>query len=97
MGALDGVLVVDFSTLVPGPLATLFLAEAGAEVIKIERPEGDFARGYDRAAGGVSSYFAWLNRGKESIALDLRQPAMVTSSNAGRHRFRFPASRESPT
>lgn len=54
------------------PMASLRLAEAGARVIKVERPEGDFARGYDRAAGGIASYFAWLNRGKESIALDLR-------------------------
>lgn len=54
------------------PIASFRLAEAGARVIKIERPEGDFARGYDRAANGISSYFAWANRGKESVALDLR-------------------------
>ena len=48
------------------------LFRSGARVIKIERPEGDFARGYDRAAKGQSSYFVWLNRGKESIALDIK-------------------------
>ncbi len=71
---LDGVLVVALEQAVAAPLCTMRLAEAGARVIKIERPEGDFARGYDRAAKGVSSYFAWLNQGKESIALDLKQP-----------------------
>ena len=69
---LDGVLVVSIEQAVAGPLATGRLADAGARVIKIERPEGDFARGYDTAAGGISSYFAWANRSKESIALDLR-------------------------
>lgn len=69
---LDGVLVVALEQAVAAPLCTARLAEAGARVIKIERPEGDFARGYDTAANGVSSYFAWLNQGKESIALDLR-------------------------
>jgi crotonobetainyl-CoA:carnitine CoA-transferase CaiB-like acyl-CoA transferase len=48
------------------------LADAGARVIKIERPEGDFARGYDTAVNGEASYFVWINRGKESITLDLR-------------------------
>lgn len=71
---LDGVLVVALEQAVAAPLASCRLAEAGARVIKVERPEGDFARGYDRYANGVSSYFTWLNRGKESIALDLRQP-----------------------
>jgi len=70
-----GVLVVSLEQAVAGPMASQRLAEAGARVIKIERPEGDFARGYDKAANGVASYFAWLNRGKESIALDLRQAA----------------------
>lgn len=73
MGALDGVLVVDFSTLVPGPLATLFLAEAGAEVIKIERPgTGDEMRSYDPRIDDESANFLLLNRGKKSIALDLK-------------------------
>ncbi len=71
---LEGVLVVALEQAVAAPLCTTRLAEAGARVIKIERPEGDFARGYDKAANGVSSYFAWLNQGKESIALDLRDP-----------------------
>ena len=69
---LAGVTVVSIEQALAAPLASARLAEAGARVIKIERPEGDFARGYDRAAGGISSYFAWTNRGKESIALDLR-------------------------
>jgi len=57
---------------VAAPLATCRLADAGARVIKVERPGGDFARHYDRAAGGESAYFAWLNRGKESVVLDLK-------------------------
>ena len=56
------------------PYAAGRLADAGARVIKVERPEGDFARGYDADANGQSSYFVWLNRGKESVALDLKQP-----------------------
>lgn len=75
MKPLAGVLVVSLEQAVAAPLASARLAEAGARVIKIERPEGDFARGYDRAANGVASYFAWLNQGKESVALDLRDPA----------------------
>jgi itaconate CoA-transferase len=71
---LAGVTVVSVEVAVAAPLATCRLADAGARVIKIERPEGDFARGYDVAANGVSSYFAWINRGKESIALDLKDP-----------------------
>jgi crotonobetainyl-CoA:carnitine CoA-transferase CaiB-like acyl-CoA transferase len=75
MGALDGILVVALEQAVAAPLASCRLADAGARVIKIERPEGDFARGYDRVAHGQSSYFVWLNRGKESIALDIKQQA----------------------
>lgn len=71
-GPLDGVLVVALEQAVAAPLATCRMADAGARVIKIERAEGDFARDYDRAAGGVSSYFAWLNRGKESLVLDVK-------------------------
>lgn len=74
MKPLEGVLVVALEQAVAAPLATQRLAEAGARVIKIERSEGDFARGYDTAANGASSYFAWLNQGKESIALDLKSP-----------------------
>ncbi len=69
---LAGITVVSLEQALAAPLASCRLADAGARVIKVERPEGDFARGYDTAAGGVSSYFAWANRGKESIALDLR-------------------------
>ena len=73
MQPLEGIRVVDFSTLLPGPLATLLLAEAGAEVIKIERPErGDEMRSYAPKFGGASVNFALLNRGKRSIALDLK-------------------------
>lgn len=71
---LDGVLVVALEQAVAAPWCTSRLADAGARVIKIERPEGDFARGYDHAVHGESSYFVWINRGKESIALDLKRP-----------------------
>ena len=72
-GALDGILVVALEQAVAAPLVSLRLADAGARVIKIERPEGDFARGYDDVVHGESAYFVWLNRGKESIVLDLKQ------------------------
>jgi itaconate CoA-transferase len=68
-----GVLVVALEQAVAAPYATSRLAQAGARVIKIERPEGDFARGYDHAVHGESSYWVWLNQGKESICLDLKQ------------------------
>ena len=71
-GALDGILVVALEQAVAAPLASCRLADAGARVIKIERPEGDFARYYDHAARGQSSYFVWLNRGKESLVLDIK-------------------------
>ena len=73
--ALEGLLVVSLEQAVAAPLATCRLADAGARVIKIERPEGDFGRGYDDVAKGESSYFVWLNRGKESLVLDLRLKA----------------------
>jgi alpha-methylacyl-CoA racemase len=74
MQPLKGVRVLDFSTLLPGPLATLILAEAGAEVIKIERPgRGDEMRSYEPKFGSDSVNFAMLNRGKRSIAIDLKQ------------------------
>lgn len=72
---LEGLLVVALEQAVAAPYCSSRLADAGARVIKIERPEGDFARGYDAAAGGLSSYFVWLNRGKESIVLDIKAPA----------------------
>jgi crotonobetainyl-CoA:carnitine CoA-transferase CaiB-like acyl-CoA transferase len=73
-GPLAGVLVVALEQAVAAPLCTARLADAGARVIKIERREGDFARGYDHAVNGESAYFVWLNRGKESLALDLKDP-----------------------
>jgi crotonobetainyl-CoA:carnitine CoA-transferase CaiB-like acyl-CoA transferase len=72
MADLEGVLVVSLEQAVAAPYASCKLADAGARVVKVERPEGDFARGYDSLVEGQSAYFVWLNRGKESIALDLR-------------------------
>ncbi len=72
--ALDGVLVLALEQAVAAPYCSSRLADAGARVIKIERPEGDFARGYDAAAKGQSSYFVWLNRGKQSLVADIKQP-----------------------
>jgi itaconate CoA-transferase len=72
---LEGVVVVAVEQAVAAPLCTSRLADAGARVIKIERPEGDFARRYDRHVKGQSTYFVWLNRGKESIRLDLKASA----------------------
>jgi formyl-CoA transferase len=71
---LAGLVVVALEQAVAAPFCTGRLADAGARVIKIERPEGDFARFYDDAAPGSSSYFVWLNRGKESVVLDLAKP-----------------------
>ncbi len=68
---LEGLLVVALEQAVAAPMCTCRLADAGARVIKIERPEGDFARGYDSVVHGESAYFVWLNRGKESAVLDL--------------------------
>jgi formyl-CoA transferase len=68
---LEGLLVVALEQAVAAPMCTCRLADAGARVIKIERPEGDFARGYDDVVNGESSYFVWLNRGKQSVVLDL--------------------------
>lgn len=73
---LDGILVVDFSTLLPGPLASLVLAEAGARVIKVERPgTGDEMRLYEPRFATTSVNFSLLNRGKESLVADLKDPA----------------------
>jgi itaconate CoA-transferase len=68
---LSGLLVVSLEQAVAAPMCTCRLADAGARVVKIERPEGDFARFYDDFAHGECSYFVWLNRGKESVVLDL--------------------------
>ncbi|MEJ2176676.1 MAG: CaiB/BaiF CoA-transferase family protein [Gammaproteobacteria bacterium] len=70
---LDDILVVSIEQAVAAPYCSARLREAGARVIKIERPGGDFARGYDSVAGGDSSYFFWLNQGKESLVLDFKQ------------------------
>ena len=69
---LNGLLVICLEQAVAAPYASCKLADAGARVIKIERLEGDFARLYDNDVGGHSSYFIWLNRGKESITLNLK-------------------------
>ncbi|WP_282605170.1 CaiB/BaiF CoA-transferase family protein [Pelagibius sp. Alg239-R121] len=74
MKPLEGCLIVAVEQAVAAPLCTARLAEAGARVIKIERPDGDFARGYDTAAKGESSYFVWVNQGKESVVLDFKKP-----------------------
>ena len=75
-GPLEGVLVVAVEQAVAAPFATRQLADLGARVIKIERPDGgDFARSYDATVNGLSSYFVWLNRSKESLTLDLKRPA----------------------
>jgi formyl-CoA transferase len=77
---LEGITVIAVEQAVAAPFCSSRLADAGATVIKIERPEGDFARGYDAAAKGQSSYFVWLNRGKQSVAIDL-------SSKGGREQL----------
>lgn len=79
MNPLEGITVVSLEQAVAAPFATRQLADLGARVIKIERPgPGDFARGYDETVKGMSSHFVWLNRSKESVALDLK-------SALGRH------------
>jgi itaconate CoA-transferase len=75
---LKGITVVSVEQAVAAPFATRQLADLGARVIKIERPDGgDFARGYDTRVNGLSSYFVWLNRSKESLTLDLKRPMCV--------------------
>jgi crotonobetainyl-CoA:carnitine CoA-transferase CaiB-like acyl-CoA transferase len=73
---LDGMLVVSVEQAVSAPLATRQLADLGARVVKIERPDGgDFARGYDQSVKGMASHFVWLNRSKESVAVDFTSAA----------------------
>jgi itaconate CoA-transferase len=72
---LEGLLVVALEQAVAAPLCSRKLADAGARVIKLERPEGDFCRDYDTLVHGESAYFVWLNRGKESVVVDLANPA----------------------
>lgn len=80
---LDGVTVIALEQAVAAPFATRQLGDLGARVIKVERPRvGDFARSYDRSVQGQSSYFVWLNRGKESIELDIKEPADRTILDA---------------
>ncbi len=71
---LEGILVVSMEQAVAAPYCSSRLADAGARVIKIERPEGDFARAYDGFANGESSYFVWLNRGKQSLIANIKDP-----------------------
>lgn len=76
---LEGMTVVAIEQAVAAPLATRNLADLGARVIKVERVDGgDLARGYDRVVHGTQAYYVWLNRGKESLAVDLK-------SAQGRH------------
>ena len=70
---LDGLLIVSIEQAVSAPYCGLLLADAGARLIKVEREDGDLARRYDRGANGESTFFAWMNRGKESICLDLNR------------------------
>ncbi len=76
-GALDGVRVLDFTTMMSGPYATRLLADLGAEVIKIEAPSGDHIRSRPPSRKGRSTYFAQLNCGKKSLALDLKRPQAI--------------------
>ena len=86
---LEGIVVVALEQAVAVPFATRQLADLGARVIKIERPgTGDFARDYDRSVLGQASYFVWLNRGKESVELDVKsadgRAALAALLEAGR-------------
>lgn len=72
MRTLDGLLVVSIEQAIAAPFASRHLADLGARVIKVERPTGDFARSYDTTVNGLSSHFVWVNRGKESLVLDLK-------------------------
>ena len=80
---LDGVLVVSLEQAVAAPFCSSRLADAGARVIKVERASGDFARAYDTAVEGLSAYFVWLNRGKESVVVDIKD----ADDNAMLHRM----------
>ena len=82
MDALDGKLVVSLEQAVAAPYCSRLLAEAGARVIKIERPGGDFARHYDTHVNGESAYFVWLNAGKESLMVDAKSEDEKSSSSA---------------
>ena len=76
MRPLDGILVVSLEHAIAAPFCTRQLADLGARVIKVERPGvGDFARAYDERVRGLSSHFVWVNRSKESLTLDVKQPS----------------------
>src|SRR5882757_3544769 len=80
---LEGITVVSLEQAVAAPYASRKLADLGARVIKVERPGGgDFARNYDSTVKGLASYFVWLNRGKESVALDLKSAAGLSALTA---------------
>lgn len=77
---LDGITVVSLEHAIAAPFCTRQLADLGARIIKVERPgSGDFARGYDTQVDGLSSHFVWVNRSKESLTLDLKQPAAIAA------------------
>jgi CoA:oxalate CoA-transferase len=73
-GALDGIRVLDFSAMIAGPYCTRLLADSGAEVIKLEPPEGDYMRGREPMKEGFGLYFGVMNAGKQSVAIDLKKP-----------------------
>src|SRR3979490_410407 len=76
---LEGLIVIAVEQAVAAPFCSSRLADAGAHVIKVERPEGDFTRGYDAAAKGQSRYFVWLNRGKNSGGIVLATKEVFSS------------------
>ena len=82
---LDGIQVITLEQAVAAPYASGKLAQAGARVIKIEREEGDFARRYDSDVNGLSAYFVWLNHGKESVCLNIKDKSNKTSSYSSRY------------
>ena len=80
---LDGITVISLEHAIAAPFCTRQLADLGARVIKVERPGGgDFARGYDTQVDGLCSHFVWVNRSKESLTLDLKQPAAIATLRA---------------
>ena len=74
-GPFEHITVIDLTRVLAGPYCTMMLCDLGARVIKVECPDGDVARRYDDVVNGESSYFVWLNRGKESICLNLADDA----------------------
>ncbi len=85
---LEGIVVVALEQAVAAPYCSSRLANAGARVIKVERPEGDFARNYDHAVFGESSYFVWINRGKESIAPEWDEAIYAEAPATNQHKDR---------